>query len=646
MANLFRRRPVHPAARIRLALESLEDRTVPTKTFTVTSLDIAGTGTLRNAIFDANQSQGLDTIVFAPGLSGTISLGGGGELLISDPLTITGPGAGVISISGNNASRIFNIDNGAAGAIDVSISGLTLTGGNAAIALFGGAILAQDEVVTLKGVAVTGNKALAGGGIFVGANGRLTLENSTVSGNSADFGGGLVLDTNSVALVRNSTISGNQATAGDGGGIRTEKTTITVENSRISGNSAHTEGGGIQLDGGGTAMVRDSTIADNSADLGGGVRLVGGTALVHNSTLSGNTARVGGGAFVDSDGSVTVEGGTISGNRATQSGGGLDAEGGALVVRGSTVSGNSAGSGGGIVLFGAALSSAALTVEGSTVSGNSAGSDGGGILLHRAPAAIRNSTIAFNTAGGIFLFDSAAPVTLVSTIVADNAVGAAGTNPDVSGALVATNSLIANTTGTILVAGSGGNVLGVDPLLGPLQFNGGPTKTHALLAGSSAINHGSNPTGLTFDQRGAPFLRAFGRGVDIGAFELILPGPVSPTAQSIQAAAQAIRSLQPGGARLVTAAFADLGGDFVNDIVLALKLKNGRLLVVTFDGFTAHIVAAFVPFPATLKASARVQLLAADLNGDGTPEVVLLINGGGPGVPRLSAFAAGGRRVL
>ena len=102
-------------------LEALEDRTLPT-TFTVLNLDDSGTGSLRQAVLDADASAGPNDIVFAHRLHGTITLTSG-ELDLTGDLTIHGPGADRISISGNHASRIFDISAGAA----VSISGLTLT---------------------------------------------------------------------------------------------------------------------------------------------------------------------------------------------------------------------------------------------------------------------------------------------------------------------------------------------------------------------------------------------------------------------------------------------------------------------------------------------------------------------------------------
>src|SRR5262249_46302420 len=206
-------------------VEQLEARAVPTN-FTVTNLNDSGAGSLRQAILDANPSNEADVIVFQPGLTGPLVLTSG-ELAVKGSVTITGPGAGVITVRGNNAARILKVDNGAAGAINVAISGLTLTGGNAGLTRGGGAIDVADEALALRGVVITDNTANLGGGISLGAGGLLTLEDCTVSGNHADGlgsppGGGLYLGTNSVTLVRNCTISGNQAIGGPGGGAFVE----------------------------------------------------------------------------------------------------------------------------------------------------------------------------------------------------------------------------------------------------------------------------------------------------------------------------------------------------------------------------------------------------------------------------------------
>src|SRR5262249_25256450 len=191
-----------------------------------------------------------------------------------------------------------------------------------------------------------------------------------------------------------------------------------------------------------------------------------------------------------------------------------------------------------------------LTVETCTISGNSCRFVGGGIGVRGTTAAIRNSTIAFNTVasddsgsgGGIFVqraVDAPSALTLQGTIVAENKRGAAGLRDDIFGTVAASaNNLVGDGTGLLGTAvegmgGTNGNLIGtaadpINPLLAPLADNGGPTRTHALLPGSPAINAGFNFAGSATDQRGA--LRTAGGGTDIGAFEVQLPAPApAPT---------------------------------------------------------------------------------------------------------------------
>lgn len=613
--------------RARLSLEQLEDRRVPAN-FTVMNLNDANDGSLRKAVEDANALAGADTILFRSDLTGTIKLAA--EIPITDSVTITGPGAAVIAVSGDNQYRIFNIDNAAA-VIDVSISGLTLTQGHAPAA-DGGAIFSDDEALVLSGVVISANSAGdRGGGIFIDNNGSLTLENSTLTGNSATFGGGIFFDDDAVAVIRNSTISGNGVTDGHGGGIFVDEDgALTIENSTLSGNvAAQGTGGGIRLEEDCTLIIRNSTISDNRAD--------------------NNNA---GGIYVDVLGVVTIENSTISGNQsfgtATIGGGILFEDTGGLIVRNSTISGNSAvDSGGGLY-----LPVVETIIENSTLSGNLAGNFGGAIRINTGPTTIRNSTIAFNIAdsdnvdggrgGGIYIADGGT-ATLQSTIVADNLLGTTGLEPDIHGTVLATNSLIENLTGTILAPGSAANITGVDPRLGPLANNGGATQTHALLAGSPAINAGLNLEMLAADQRGAGFLRVAGSGIDIGAFELQSVFPV--TKQAVQGVIQLIQGLQRSGTRLAAAAFGDFNGDFSTDIAVALKLRNNRLLVVNFNGVDGSILGVFQPFPNRLGARARVQLMSMNFSGDDALEIALLVSNGGPGVPRIGIFSAAGTRL-
>ncbi|MDG4595915.1 MAG: choice-of-anchor Q domain-containing protein [Candidatus Contendobacter sp.] len=318
-------------------------------TFTVTNLADAGLGSLRQAILDANGAAGADTITFQAGLTGTITLTTG-QLAITDSVDIQGPGAAMITVSGNNASRVFYLYNGSA-TLDVTISGLTITGGNANI---GAGIVDFDENLTLDNVTITGNTASGdGGGLWAdGFSMNLTIRNSTISGNtSGDDGGGIyVEDTGGPLLIQNTVISGNQAT-GNGGGVYfyDPDDPVTIENSTISGNSAGGRGGGIYLysPDSGAFTIRGTTISGNNAATGGGVYLYspdhGGT--IENSTISGNqaTAGSGGGIVLYNLYNFEIRHTTIAGNSATGTGGGLFIEDGQLPLLNSLVGDNTAG---------------------------------------------------------------------------------------------------------------------------------------------------------------------------------------------------------------------------------------------------------------------------------------------------------------
>ncbi|MEW6212929.1 MAG: choice-of-anchor Q domain-containing protein [Acidobacteriota bacterium] len=228
----------------------------PMATITVTNTYDSGAGSLRQAITDAAAG---DTIDFS--VTGTITLTTG-ELTIDKDLIITGPGAMSLTVSGNNASRVFNIASG----VTATISSLTISNGSA------------------SGV---------GGGILNA--GTLTIQNSTLSGNSASSGGsggdgGGGIRNNGTLTITNSTLSGNSAAAtnGGGGGIRNDGT-VTIQNSTLSGNSAGSFGGGIFNNG--TTTIQNSTLSGNSASSnGGGIFNSGGTANIKNSIVADSTS--------------------------------------------------------------------------------------------------------------------------------------------------------------------------------------------------------------------------------------------------------------------------------------------------------------------------------------------------------------------
>ena len=157
--------------------------------FVVTNTWDSGIGSLRQAILTANANPGPDTITFASGLSGTIVLTSG-ELQITDDVTIDGPGAALISVSGNNASRVFEVD-----LVHAAISGLTITGGNAYGDIiqpgWGGGIWVASGTLTVNQSTISRNTAAQGGGISAGFDSTVTVNQSTISSNSALAGGGI-----------------------------------------------------------------------------------------------------------------------------------------------------------------------------------------------------------------------------------------------------------------------------------------------------------------------------------------------------------------------------------------------------------------------------------------------------------------------
>ncbi len=225
-------------------------------TFSVTNLNDSGAGSLRQAVLDANAAGGADVIQVD--VSGTITLTSG-ELLISDSVSIAGPGARALTISGGGVSRILRLDNIAAKS--VTLEDLTLTGGSAAGN--GGAILNEGGNLLLRRVRLTGNTALGDGGAiynaFFASGNTLTVEYSEISGNSANKEGAIYFIGFQLRIV-NSTISGNSATDSVGA--------INVQF--------------------GDAVILNSTIVDNSANFVGGVQIQESQLTLESSLLALN----------------------------------------------------------------------------------------------------------------------------------------------------------------------------------------------------------------------------------------------------------------------------------------------------------------------------------------------------------------------
>ncbi|HVC97874.1 MAG TPA: choice-of-anchor Q domain-containing protein, partial [Pirellulales bacterium] len=446
-----------------------------------------------------------------------------GQIEIAESMTIAGPGAGLLSVdqTTSGGARLFQVDaadpnhNG----IVATISGLTLSGGSAG-GTAGPGIVPQD----------------AGGAIE--NSGGLTLDGLLVANSSATYGGGIYSD--SALSVTNSTLSGN--TAWEGGGIcnngaSSNAGTVSVGGSLFSNNAATAYGGAVYTQFG-PVSVSDSTFSGNSSqNYGGALYISQATAAVSNSTLSSNFTSPqgdGGAIYNDNGATLAVTACTLTANSGYFTGGGIYNS-GTLTVTASTLSANSAGHAGG----GAIRNLGSLGLTNSTLSGNTAGGDGGGID-NGGTVTVTSSTLSGNSAagvgGGIASSGTVVKANIANTIVAGNTAANVASDPDVSGDYGNTDhnliGLVGDATGFTDSSGAAinANILGtataIDPKLGPLASNGGPTQTMALLPGSPAIDAGGNSPPAPFsapaaDQRGVVRITASDPTIDIGAFELL-----------------------------------------------------------------------------------------------------------------------------
>jgi hypothetical protein len=480
-----------------LRLETLEDRYLPS-TVTVTNLSDHDPGSLRDALA---QTVDGDTIEFAPDVRGVIMLTGT-ELSVTHGVSVFGPGAAQLAVSGGAASRVLTV----AARTSVFLSGLTIRGGQltpTGTDTAEGAGIDNHGHLTLSGCVVTGNTIAGssnstadGAGIF--NDSALTVVGGSIAANSANgdvsFGGGVYNGSGLVTLV-DCTVSGNAAGGiggGQGGGVYSRGSSSVLTRCTLSGNSTSRPsggGGGFYIDSG-TAALADCTVTNNGGAAGAGVYNGGGTLTLSDCTLAGNSGDFPGGAGggVYNAGTTELIACTIAGN----------------VLTGAGVQG------GGLFHAGGNLTLTACIVTGNAAPGS--GSDGG---------------------GGLFIVPNQGYVHLVNTIVAGNSTGTEG--PDVFGTVVSVgHNLVGVTDGSSGWVDSdltGSADAPLDPLLGSLGNYGGPTQTIPLLPGSPALNAGDSSLLGIPDQRGV----VRGGGVNIGAFQatasmLALAAPATVTA--------------------------------------------------------------------------------------------------------------------
>lgn len=668
-------------ALVALGLWSARVAQASTISVTTAADAVAGDGkcSLREAIQAANLDAAVDAcpagdgadVISLPAGAYHLTIGGidensaaTGDLDITGELTITGELSSTTTVDGSALDRVFDV----VGAARVTLANLTIQGGAPPAGREGGGIRSTGRL-TLTSSAVVSNTVDQVGGGGIRSLGTLTVLGSVISHNTAHSGGGIASD--GALAVSDSTIDDNA-----GGGI-TSLGEATVDRSRLRRNQSDSSGGGI-AGLGGALTIRDSAILSNTSELGGGVRSSGALTIART-VIAGNTGEIGGGlasdsgpaslvdstigdnsgSGIDNFGALTVVGSTIS--RNTGAGMFNDLRGtlvvsdstiagnadsgannrGALSLSGSTISGNTAQQdGGGIANTGT------LVAVNSTISGNSSPGNGGGIANGARSAALNNVTIANNVAdsfgdgladGGGVYNGAGGTVSLKNSMIAANvdmsAGASAAVHPDCSGPFVSLgHNLIGDRAGGAcggLADGVGGDLVGdragagpLDPQLGPLQGNGGPSATHALLPGSPAIDAGSplapgcaGDSCAATDQRGVA--RPQGPRCDIGAYERAAPPAIDALAPAL---------LQAGGPAFTLVV---TGTNFVPGSTVLWNGAPRATQYVSVSRLTAAIPASDIAAPG--QASVTVAN-PPPAGGTSSPAIVDILQPGNAGV--------------
>ena len=598
-------------------------------------------------IADDDQGTGNVTVVNSLIANNTAGLLGGGIAILNagpGKLTITGSTIQDNSVTSPNNSEggggIFANTKG-----DINIGNTTIQGNTSAFD--GGGFIAEvasSTNIVFSNDTIDDNQSTQGngGGIAIETTSNVSLENTTVNGNTAaQAGGGVFLGTSVLmATFKDSTISGNTAGA-SGGGIEDEAATLTATNSVFDNNKANNgNGGGLDVANGTNQTVGLTNVTFRSNSVAGsfnaGTGFGGGLGASSNSTLDlfnclfvDNTAGVEGGGLQQIQGTLSIFESQFTGNVASAGGGGaLGFDGSAFTISGSTFDNNQAsGDGGGvfIVSLSTGASGASLLVN-DIFTGNTATQGGAIDVGGTEPVSILNDTITGNSAseavGGLF---AGSPVTLQNSIIAGNSPAI---QPDITfaGGLTDNGGNLIGSTSGFFGTLSPTDLVGIDPLLGPLADNGGAlagassdqqvVQTEALLQGSPAIGKGIANGAPNADERGFPIATP----PDIGAFQFQnVPLTVTVT--------PATPSLTINGSENFTITVRNTGAT-------ALPADNSMLTITLSPGLkaTGPLTFTLAAVPAgqsqtftvtTTAVTAGLQILTATLtSSDGNPNNV------------------------
>ncbi|QEL13436.1 beta strand repeat-containing protein [Limnoglobus roseus] len=614
-----RKTPALPATRPQLQL--LEGRDVPA-TFTVTNnLDAlpspnAPAGSLRQAIIDAENSPGLDTIQFATGVTSPVVLAGTLPTITQD-LVINGLGSSLTTIDGGNQFRIFNIAGPANG-------------------------------VNLVGIRFFQGKATGGNGGAIQTTAPLNLFDT-------------VFDSNQATQVTLPPIPPSPpATTGGFGGAISATAQVNLTDTTFINNQATVQGGAIS----GTRVLSATNVnapfgavfTTNKAATGGAVFITDFLSpLDAGFSFTGNKALAGDGGAVATTNTAVLQidvGSIFQNNTATGNGGAIAHKGvdfaRSQFIRHSLFTGNQAGGTGGAIYYSQDLTvipanglNVALNIVNDTFTGNQAGTSGGAISVqqnenigqnNRTGAAIDFVTITGNSAafgGGVAGASSGTsiPVSLTNSIVVNNT---APTSPNL-------NATLRQSGGNLIGTSTGGSgyvasdrIDETAPGLGTLSNNGGATQTIPLLAGSPALGLAGTPGPFAFsrDQRDIGLIRPTGGPLDAGAFQARPPAGVADsfttpfnTTLTRSAATGLIVPNDTAGEPTVAALTATNVSALSNPAAGALTVNpDGSFSFVPTSGFsgsvtftyTATDVRSTAPITATITVAAPNAVVAAN----------------------------------
>ena len=358
----------------------------------------------------------------------------------------------------------------------------------------------------------------------------LTIQNLTLSHAKSTSSGGAITNEGNLTIVNSTLYSNTVSALGAGGAAILNDGTLTITNGSFIDNVSGSGGFGGAIENSGSLTISGGYFSGNAAPAGfGGAIFNTNTVTISGSYFTANTAGDGG-AIETSTTMLTIGQTTFYRNSATNFGGAIAGQG--MTVTTSTFDSNFAPSAG-------AISGAAGTsISQSTFSSNDATSGTGGAFDNiGTPNTVTDSTFYGNhaTTNGAAIYNGGGLTVNNSTIA--GSTGGDGIYNAASRSVTLENTILANNTtvncfnaGTLISAGNNldsgsscnltatGDLSGVDPMLGTLANNGGPTQTMALLPGSPAIDQGSNVTCASTDQRGVS--RPQGAACDIGAYEL------------------------------------------------------------------------------------------------------------------------------